>query len=281
MLLREGPDGVEVLVTRRHENLAFMGGLWVFPGGTLAAADTAAEALERIPLQSQAHCPRLTDLHGEALEPRQCLGLAVAAYRETFEETGILLATTAQGAYCAPDLSARMQQHRRAIVAQPELFARLLQQEDLRLDIDRLTYWAHWITPSDSPRRFDTRFFAVPVPPEQTARVDDIEAVEQAWMRPEALAIAAREGAMALSPPTWCTVVELAVGLREHGSLSSLLSTPRTIAPVLPKMLPGTKTILLPWDPEYPVTAGESAPASSAYSSALRNLPSRMTRNSR
>src|SRR5690606_8539305 len=90
ILLRPARDAVEVLVTRRHENMKFMGGLWVFPGGTLSPADSSAAALACLPGAWRAHCPRFTDLHGERLEPDRCAALAVTAYRETFEETGVL-----------------------------------------------------------------------------------------------------------------------------------------------------------------------------------------------
>jgi 8-oxo-dGTP pyrophosphatase MutT (NUDIX family) len=280
LLLRQGRKEVEVLVIRRHENLAFMGGLWVFPGGALSAFDMAGESLERIPEQSKARCARFTDLYGHALDVDQCMGLAVAAYRETFEETGVLLARTAEGDHCADDLLIRVQEQRRTIVSQPERFAALLREENLLLDVDRLLYWAHWITPSIVPRRFDTRFFLATVPAQQTATIDAVEAVEHAWRSASTLIEAANSGVMPVSQPTLYNLMELDACLRRHGSLDALVSaeTRRHVAPVLPKLIRAQRTVMvLPWDSDYRNVIGESVPAHVIYSSTLQNLPSRMT----
>lgn len=280
LLVREVRASVEVLIIRRHENLAFMGGLWVFPGGTLSPTDTSDRALARVPAQSQARCAQFADLHGAPLQQRQCLGLAVAAYRETFEETGILMATTVEGAHCTDELLARAQERRRAIVSQPELFATLLEEEELLLDVDRLTYWAHWITPSYAPRRFDTRFFIARVPHEQTATIDTVETVDQAWMSAAAIIQAADTHKMPVSQPTLYNLMQLDAGLRERGSLDALLSSVarQRIAPVLPKMIRGSETtMVLPWDPQYSQLDGEGAPPHLEYPHALLALPSRMT----
>ena len=279
MLLRETMHGAEVLVIRRHENLAFMGGMWVFPGGALSPADLSPAALACIPERSKTRCSQFTDLHGSPLPHTHCLGLAIAAYRETFEETGVLMATDAAGRHCDDDLLNRVQAQRRAIAADPVLFAALLNEEGLLLDVDRLVYWAHWITPSNAPRRFDTRFFAMLVPPAQTAAIDATEAVDHAWMTPAALLSAAERGEMPVSQPTIYNLMELGQSLREHGSAVAMLESERarTVAPILPKVLRDGRTlIVLPWDPEYGALPGEGAPTDVSYPEALRTLPSRL-----
>ncbi|HEX7113532.1 MAG TPA: hypothetical protein VF193_00220 [Steroidobacter sp.] len=281
ILLRPARDAVEVLVTRRHENMKFMGGLWVFPGGTLSPADSSAAALACLPEAWRAHCPRFTDLHGERLEPDRCAALAVTAYRETFEETGVLLARTRDGQRVSHEARAALLAQRRAVAAQPELFAPLLSEHGMLLDTSRLLYWAHWITPSGAPRRFDTRFFLAPVPPEETAEIDAIEATDHAWKTPAALIREAREGSMPLSPPTLYNLIALEAALHEHGSLSAMLEgeSDREISPVMPKMLRGetTTTMVLPWDPEYARLPGENVPEQVRYPSSLTELPSRVT----
>jgi len=278
LLLRDGPEGVEILLTRRHQKLAFLGGLWVFPGGALSDADFSPPALERIPSASQAACSRLADPHGEPLPRERCLGLAVAACRETFEETGVLLASTAGGSPCSQAQTAELQSCRRTIVAHPERFASLLQEEALFLEVDQLIYWAHWITPSLAPRRFDTRFFVAAVPPGQTSTVDDIEAVEQAWMRPEALVAASVGGTLAVAAPTLYTTIELAAALQEHATLPALLSAQagRSVVSMMPKVLPGTRTVLMPWDPEYPDVPGEGTLPGREFPAVLRGQASRV-----
>lgn len=279
ILLREQQDAIQVLVTRRHENMSFMGGLWVFPGGTLNSADTAAASLALIPEPAQIHCHRFLNLDGSALPRPLCLGLAVAAYRETFEETGVLLARTAAGHHCRGEWLARLHEQRRAIVSQPERFATLLQEEHLRLDVERLIYWAHWITPSIVPKRFDTRFFLATLPPEQTATVDAVEATEMAWMTPASLISAARDGTMTVSLPTLYNLMELDASLRQHPSLNATLASEaqREVVPVLPKVIKGEQgMIVMPWDNDYHDFSGVGVTREIVYPQRLRALPSRV-----
>ena len=279
LVVREATDTLEVLVIRRHEKLAFMGGMWVFPGGSVCAADASAAALARIPSGSQTNCARLETLHGEPLAARECLALTVAACRETFEEIGVLLATDASGKPCDPDRAELLQERRHAIASQPELFADLLQAEDLFLRVERLVYWAHWITPSIVPRRFDTRFFLAPVPSDQRAVIDSTETVDHAWMSPAALVAAALTGAMPLSHPTLYNLMELDASLQQHGSLQGLLAaeSQRNVVAILPKMIHEEQTaMVLPWDPFYRNLIGESVPDNLKYPARLRALPPRM-----
>ncbi len=278
LLLREAATGVEVLTVRRHANLTF-GGQWVFPGGTSSAADSSAAALALIddPGSYSYSCSRMRNLQGEPLPVVECLGLALAACRETFEETGILLATDRSGRPCAPEAVARFQELRPRIVEQPALFIELLTREHLRPDIARLVYWAHWVTPSVMPRRFDTRFFIVAAPPAQPVIADSHETVETAWLPPAQSIAAAQRGEMPLSHPTLYNLHELAAALQRHGTLSGLLAgeAARPVLPIMPKMLreKGSVTILLPWNPDYADAAGEGVPANIDYPQALRSLP--------
>jgi 8-oxo-dGTP pyrophosphatase MutT (NUDIX family) len=279
ILLREQRGAIEVLVTRRHENMSFMGGMWVFPGGALCPADTAAASLALIPEPAQIHGHRFLDLDGNPLPQPLCLGLAIAAYRETFEETGVLLARTAEGHHCRGELLARVHEQRRAIVSQPERFATLLRSEHLRLDVERLVYWAHWITPSVVPKRFDTRFFIATLPPEQTAVIDAVEATHMAWMTPASLIDAARDGTMTVSQPTLYNLMELGASLRQHLSLDAILANEaqREVAPVLPKVVKAAqRMIVMPWDNEYHDFNGVGVAREISYPQRLRALPSRV-----
>ena len=281
MLLREAVDGVEVLMTRRHEKLAFMGGMWVFPGGTLHSSDASPRMLARIPRPFQHHCPNFATLSGPTLPTEACLGLAVAACRETFEETGLLLAVGADGRPCPNETHERLQAERVLVAAQPEHFAALLEREHLLLDVDRLVYWAHWITPSSATRRFDTRFFAVSAAVGQAVTADSTETMECRWMSPAAIAACADRGEMPISPPTLCNVIDLREHYRRHGSLEALLraESRRRVPPILPKMLDEASqtTVVMPWDTDYASLAGESAPAHIEYPTFLRAQLSRLT----
>jgi 8-oxo-dGTP pyrophosphatase MutT (NUDIX family) len=279
ILLREQRGTIEVLLTRRHEQMSFMGGMWVFPGGALCPADTSVTALALIFEPEKLGCERFADLQGQPLPRSLCLGLALAACRETFEETGILLATTADGHDVRGEVLARMHERRRAIVSQPELFATFLQEEHLRLDAASLLYWAHWITPSVVAKRFDTRFFVARLPPEQVPAIDAIEATELVWMTPAALIAAARDDAMTLSPPTLFNLMELDASVRHHVSLDEILAaeTQRDIVAVLPKLVRGERNVLvMPWDAEYHMLIGSGAALENSYPERLRALSSRV-----
>lgn len=286
LLLREVGGEVEVLMVRRHANLAFMGGLWVFPGGALNPSDTSADALALLADPGDFSCHRMRTLQGELLPARECLGLAIAACRETFEETGVLLARDDMGRPCDPEVAARLHAQRALVVEQPAMFPGLLAREHLHPDVGQLVYWAHWITPSSAPRRYDTRFFLVAAPPSQSVTVDTGEtkgtgeAVESAWMCPADLIAAAQRGDMPISNPTLCNLHELQAALVRHGTLPELLKqeTARTIVPIVPRMFRdnGVSIILLPWDPHYDSVPGEGVALGSEHQGTLRELPSRI-----
>jgi len=120
------------------------------------------------------------------------LGFFAAAIRECFEEAGILLALRAGGeplSFVDPATERRFVEHRRALNAGETTLAAICLAEDLRLDLARISYFSHWITPEGAPRRYDTRFFVGVVPEGQVALHDDEEVVASTWIVPgEALA---------------------------------------------------------------------------------------------
>jgi len=160
VLLRDrAAGGFEILLMQRHAKSKFAAGDYVFPGGKLTADDNPPDAIRWCAgLNPEVAAKTL------ALEDAQ-LALAhwIGVIRETFEEVGVLLATAADGgpARIAP---ATLTECRRACQADNRAFWQLVKGEDLRLATDRLVYFAHWITPEGQPLRFDTRFFAAPMP---------------------------------------------------------------------------------------------------------------------
>jgi 8-oxo-dGTP pyrophosphatase MutT (NUDIX family) len=164
LLLRDGAAGLEVLMTARHEASGFAAGALVFPGGKVEAEDLALRS-------ACAGCDGLDDT---------ALGFRIAAIRETFEESGILLARAAGAPtlLTAGELAALQQRH-------PDTgFAALVAAAGLQLATDTLVPFAHWITPVDRPKRFDTHFFVAPAPIDQVAVHDGHEAVEVVWAMP-------------------------------------------------------------------------------------------------
>jgi 8-oxo-dGTP pyrophosphatase MutT (NUDIX family) len=180
ILVREAPN-LEVLMVRRHAGLAFGASAWVFPGGKVTAEDSE---------------PGWSALLGAEPAPAQ-----IAAVRETFEETGLLLARRADGSEPGLETSRDVAGLRAQVEADPGLFRRMLSERGLVPALDRIIPFAHWITPAFEKRRFDTRFFLAPAPDAQLAMHDGREAVEHVWVAPhKALAMRARGEAKLMFP---------------------------------------------------------------------------------
>ena len=188
IVVRDGRDGLEVLMLRRAEREGDQNsGAAVFPGGHLDAEDRLAHPL----------CNRLDDARASALLRVDAGGLDywVAAIRECFEEAGLLLAVDAAGRWV--DLGVLGEEPVRAMrhdlhAGRIDLVA-LCERHGWRLATDRLHYFSHWLTPPGRPKRFDTRFLVAIAPPQQTASADETESAELMWLRP-ADALSAERG---------------------------------------------------------------------------------------
>lgn len=262
LLLREVEAELEVLMMCRGAGLSFMAGMWVFPGGRLDAADASAVACSRLATTSgAAGCDHLQTLEGEPVPAAQAVALRVAACRETFEEAGVLLARDAQGRPCRVARVAALQAQRPAVTGDAAEFVGMLEREDLYLDVDRLVYWSHWVTPSLEPKRFDTRFFAIALPPGQEVSADLSELTHHAWIRPAHAPDAIERGEIRVVPPTLLTLEDLAESHARHGSLEAMLEGERgrAVPPVMPRIDVGAGAfrVVMPWDPGYATVAGE------------------------
>ncbi len=238
------PDGgVEVLMLRRPAAMAFAPGAYVFPGGSVDAADGDPGIGWAGPGPGE-----LGELLGAA--PGQARALVCAAVRETFEESGVLLAGRPDGTLPSRG-DASLAQDRAALAAGRVTFAEVLRRRGLVIRADLLTAWARWITPEAEPRRFDARFFAAALPPGQQAVGDHEEAEEIAWVRPAAVLAAARSGEMLLLPPTAATLHEFAAG----GDVGQILASSRAIAPIEPRLVleDGEAWLLIPDETGYPL----------------------------
>jgi 8-oxo-dGTP pyrophosphatase MutT (NUDIX family) len=157
---------LEVLMVRRNLNSDFVGGAFVFPGGSVDPLDGGTEA--------EAACIGRSDAEASTLLGVNSGGLAywVAALRETFEEAGLLLAERPGGPPLLdgePEEEARFVAERAAVNAGTRRFLDLCREEGLLLRVGQVHYFAHWIAPRGAPRRFDTRFFVAAAPPGQKA----------------------------------------------------------------------------------------------------------------
>jgi 8-oxo-dGTP pyrophosphatase MutT (NUDIX family) len=230
ILLRDAADGPEAFLLRRTAELEFAPGACVFPGGSVDAHD-ADEGMAWAGPGSADFGTRLD------VPPDRARALVCAAVRETFEESGVLLA----GVPLVCD-SAELAGDRHALLAGSTSFGEMLSRLGLVLRADLLTPWARWITPEASPRRFDTWFFAAVLPPGQTATPAPEGAGDHAypgesesgmWLRPAVALEAAEAGRITLLPPTAVTLGELA----GHRGVADILAGRRVITPRLPRVV--------------------------------------------
>lgn len=199
-VVRSGQAGLEAFLMRRQASMAFAPGMYVFPGGSVDGADAAP--LPWIGPNAAYFASRFN------CTVEVAHSLVVAAARETFEETGVLLAGNDKDSVVR---DTTVYHDARAALENHELsFAEFLNEHKLSLRADLLGAWAHWITPFFEPRRFDTRFFVALLPEGQ--RIDSVssEADTSAWVPlPDVLQLV-RQGEAAMMPPTEVTCGELA-----------------------------------------------------------------------
>jgi 8-oxo-dGTP pyrophosphatase MutT (NUDIX family) len=278
LLLRERDSRIEILMMRRQEALRFMGGMWVFPGGRVDPPDCDPAAAALVADEAPDRAPIMLAPDGTPLPPELVLGLRVAACRETYEEAGILLVRGRDGRPPSPQLMQTLAAAREGSTHVPGGFTDLVASAGLLLDIDQLVYWSHWITPSHESRRFDTHFFAVAMPEEQTARLDQRESTEVAWLAPRDVCTAAASGRMLIAPPTQLTLEDIAEAHALHGGVSAMLAAERgrPTPPVMPRLvMDGTTThVLMPWNPGYADAPGEGCISHAGYPPHLTRRPS-------
>ena len=171
--------------------------------------------------------------------PDHARALVCAAVRETFEESGVLLAGPSNSPADLVRDSAALAGDRHALLTGSASLGEVLGRRGLVLRADLLTPWARWITPEASPRRFDTWFFAAALPPGQTAtaapegHADPGESESGTWLAPAAALEAAQAGEITLLPPTAVTLGELA----GHHDVAGILARRPVITPRLPKVV--------------------------------------------
>ena len=186
VLVRDAPR-LEVLMIERHADIGFAGGALVFPGGRIDPGDADPDWRK----------------HADGLpEDADAAAAAVAALREAFEETGMLLARAEDGAIVCDARVALVQAQRAQIEADDRLFLEMIRSEGLRLACDLLAPFAHWVPPPGLHKRFDTRFFIAIAPHGQIAREDGNEATEALWIAPGDAVAAGADGSRKVIFPT-------------------------------------------------------------------------------
>lgn len=250
VVLRDGPQGLQTLLARRHSETADLGGACVFPGGKVDAADRSDEALACLDEGAQGGQPHLAARLAEPdLPASEAAALHLAAAREALEEAGLLYARPDCAAGIAADFMSVMSDLR-----QGAPFAAALAARGLRLHWQALHPWARWITPEQTVlrmRRFDTRFFLAELPAGQTPAPDGREAVELLWRTPRQALAQYAEGRITLAPPQIMSLLHLA----RHASAASALAQARQRPPpcIRPQVLRQAEGVVFvyPGDAQY------------------------------
>lgn len=246
-IVRDAGGGIEVLMMRRNLKSGFVPGMYVFPGGGLDNDD--------LMFKNNGLCECLNDGSASAALGLACDGLGywVAAIREAFEEAGLLLARDAQGRpldFSDAVTLRRFEEHRRRLNAGETDFASLMKTEGLQLAADRLTYFAHWITPESAPRRYDTRFFMAEAPAGQEPLHDDHETIAATWISPaQALTLHAR-GEFEMRTPTVRTLETFAQCDSVASLHRSLAVVQGNVRGVMPRIARDGRRVL-PGEPGY------------------------------
>ena len=176
LIVRDGAKGMEVFMVKRHHQIDFVAGALVFPGGKAAKGDYDAGL--------SAFTQGVEDW---SVEMR---ALGAAAIREAFEESGILFAREAGSHELVTAQRLESLEHYRHPLEKGEIgLIDMLRAEKLVIACDLLARFAHWITPANMPKRFDTHFFVAAAPTGHIGRHDGRESVDSIWISPlEAIA---------------------------------------------------------------------------------------------
>lgn len=253
-LVRDTEDGLEVLMLQRNFQSGFMPGMFLFPGGALDPGDQVDAVLSR--------CAGLDDAAASAALGMSsgALGYWAAALRESFEEASVLLAYGEDGGLVNPGDPERVErfaEYRRKLNAGDDILAEMLERENLRLAVDRLTYFSHWITPVTAPRRYDTRFFVAVAPEGQEALPDNVEAIHHVWLHPREAVERHHAGEFKMRTPTIRTLEQFAPFDTTDDLIAHLRAQP--VAPaILPRIGPEGQRFL-PGDPGYDEVASAEA----------------------
>jgi 8-oxo-dGTP pyrophosphatase MutT (NUDIX family) len=242
LLLRDAAVAaeIEVFMMVRHYQIEFASGALVFPGGSVDAGDR--DMIDR---------PELYAGHGG--QDAETLSFRIAAIRETFEESGILLARPRGSAdLIAAARAAEIETaHRTALCEGKASFADIVAANELVLALDLLVPYAHWITPLGLPKRFDTWFFLAEAPPEQLGMHDGKESTDSIWLSPREALAGGDSGRFTLPFPTTRNLIKLGKQANVSAALDDARGRPVvTVMPVMSK--DGDKRLLrIPADAGY------------------------------
>jgi 8-oxo-dGTP pyrophosphatase MutT (NUDIX family) len=243
VLLRDA-GGIEVLLLERSVDDTILAGAHVFPGGKLDREDADDEVLARLDADPAV-------LHAQLGEPeldaREAAALHVAALREAFEETGVLMAR---------GVDAPMVERARALHREGYGWGELMDALDLRLDVALMRPWSRWVTPKVPTmmrKRFDTRFFIARLPEGQVPEPDPREAVAARWMGPRDALQRYWAGEIDMAAPQIMTLAHLARFADVDAAMRDAATRRPPVIRPEPIETPTGRIICYPGDPSHPV----------------------------
>jgi len=240
LLLRDAAVGMEIFMVQRNRQIEFASGALVFPGGSADPGD----------LEITNDASLLPDLGGLDAD---AASIRIGGIRETFEESGILLARP-QGtqALISADALASLDAQRVALDEGTISFADILREYKLTPAIDLLVPFAHWITPVNLPKRFDTHFLLALAPTDHVGKHDGRESVDSIWLSPREALDGAESGRFMLPFPTIRNLLKL----EKLGTAQAAMDCARTtqvvtVVPVMSRNEDGTTRLEIPVEAGY------------------------------
>ena len=216
LIVRDTPHGLEVFMVARDRQVDMASGAVVFPGGKIDADD-------RAPAWGALAAPKAPDR-----------AYWIGAVRETFEESGLLIAANREGTISADEAARIAGTLRTPLLDGNVKFSQLMTEKDLVPALELMAPFAHWVTPVTVPKRFETHFFLIAALPGQEAVHDGREAVSSFWIRPQDLLAEADAGTQTLVPATRLNVELLSESTTVAEALAAARA--RTIVTVMPEM---------------------------------------------
>ncbi len=202
VLLRPSAEGPEIYLMRRQVSMEFAGGFCVFPGGGVDPRDADGDVGWAGPAPSE-WAERL------ATDEETARALVCAAVRETFEESGVLLAGASGETVVEDTTGADWEADRVALEARELSMTELLERRGLVLRTDLLGVWSGWLTPAFEPKRYRTWFFVALLPTGQRTRDVSSESSSVTWLPALAAPDQVDAGEMMMLPPTYLTCLEV------------------------------------------------------------------------
>lgn len=218
ILLRPSGSGSEVYYLRRQVSMDFAAGMCVYPGGGVDPRDFAQDLAQDVAWSGPS--PREWGAR-LGCDEETARALLCSAVRETFEESGVLLAGPSDLEVVADTTGEDWEADRAALESHELAMTDLLTRRGLVLRTDLLGVWAAWLTPNFEPKRYRTWFFVALLPEGQRTRDVSTESSEVAWLLAADAVARAEAGEIVMLPPTYLTSLEVSQFAGPHEVMSA------------------------------------------------------------